>query len=62
MEQTKKSLQGGHVELGDLGGGVAIAIRDKQMTIDVSEKTLKDLLMRYVRKDFRQHFFHEEKK
>jgi V/A-type H+/Na+-transporting ATPase subunit E len=52
-----KRLQAHSVEVGDLTGGAAVKFVDKKLTIDISEETLKDLLSRYVRKDFRKLIF-----
>lgn len=45
------------VVLGDFVGGAKVKLRDKNLTIDISEETLKDLISRYVRKDFRKLIF-----
>lgn len=52
-----KHLKEKSVNLGDFDGGVKVKFNDKKMTIDMSDETLKDLLSRYVRKDFRKLIF-----
>jgi V/A-type H+-transporting ATPase subunit E len=52
-----KHLKEKSVTLGDFDGGVKVKFIDKKMTIDMSDETLKDLLSRYVRKDFRKLIF-----
>ena len=49
--QDKKLLQG------DFLGGAKIILKDKKITLDVSEKELKELIAEYIRKDFRQLIF-----
>ncbi len=45
------------VEIGDFDGGVQIKLKDKQLTLDMSDEALKELVARYVRKDFRKLIF-----
>lgn len=52
-----KCLKEQSVVLGDFPGGVRIKFIDKNLTVDISEETLVDLLARYVRKDFRKLIF-----
>lgn len=52
-----KRLKDQSVVVGDFKGGVRIKFIDKSLTIDMSDETLKDLISRYVRKDFRKFFF-----
>ncbi len=42
---------------GDFLGGAKIVLKDKKITLDVSEKELKDLISEYIRKDFRKLIF-----
>lgn len=50
-------LQGGGVELGEFFGGAQVKLHDKKMTIDITDRSLMELLSRYVRKDFRKFLF-----
>lgn len=58
LKEVLKNLQGNSVEVGNFNGGVCLKLRDKKMTIDVSEAALKELLATHmVRKDFRKMIF-----
>lgn len=52
-----KRLHENSVVLGEFEGGVQVKFVDKNLTIDISDETLEDLIARYVRKDFRKLFF-----
>ena len=45
------------VELGEFAGGAQVKLHDKKMTIDITDKSLMELLSGYVRKDFRKLLF-----
>jgi V/A-type H+-transporting ATPase subunit E len=45
------------VVIGDFMSGVQIKLHDKEMTLDLSDSALKELLGKYLRKDFRQFLF-----
>lgn len=45
------------VVLGDFEGGVQLKLHDQKMTIDISDLALKELLGKYLRKDFRKLLF-----
>lgn len=45
------------VILGPFAGGAQVKLRDKNMTIDMTDEALVSLLGRFVRKDFRKMFF-----
>lgn len=47
------------VVLGDFAAGVQVKLHDKKMTLDISDKVLRELLANYVRKDFRKWIFAE---
>jgi V/A-type H+-transporting ATPase subunit E len=40
-----------------MGGGIEVKLKDNQITLDLSAETLKELLAKYVRKDFRDLIF-----
>jgi V/A-type H+/Na+-transporting ATPase subunit E len=42
------------IVLKDFEGGVKIKLHDMQITIDISDKAIKDLITEYVRTDFRE--------
>lgn len=45
------------VLVGPLAGGIEVKLHDKNVTIDMSDTALKELVANYVRKDFREFFF-----
>lgn len=45
------------VVVGEFMGGVQLKLHDKKLTLDLSDESLKELLGRYVRKDFRELLF-----
>lgn len=53
LEQLKEKS----VLLSSLGGGVEIKVVDENMTIDLSDNAFKELIARYIRKDFRELLF-----
>ena len=55
--QILERLQKQTVVLGDFAGGVQIQLKNKQVTIDISDETIKDLVSQYIRNDFREMFF-----
>lgn len=59
LPATRQALEKGSIELGKIGGGVALTILDRQITIDISDAAIQDLLLRYLRKEFRQYFFRD---
>lgn len=56
-EKVLKQLREKSVTVGHFEGGAQVRLHDKQVTIDMSESALKELLARYVRKDFRKLIF-----
>jgi len=52
-------LRSGGVEIGDIAGGVQIKIVDENLTLDMTDETLKALLAEFVREDFREAIFAE---
>lgn len=45
------------VLVSSIGGGIQVKLDQEQITIDLSAETLKELLAKYVRKDFRELIF-----
>ena len=56
-KETLNQLKEKSVVLGGFEGGVQIKLNDKSLTIDMSDVAIKELLARYVRKDFRKLVF-----
>lgn len=58
LQDVLKSLKEQSVSVGNFGGGVQVKLNNKQLTIDISDSALKELLATYVtRKDFRKMIF-----
>jgi V/A-type H+/Na+-transporting ATPase subunit E len=47
------------VQIGDFAGGAQVRLRDRQLVLDISDEALRELLKRFVRKDFRKALFGE---
>ena len=45
------------VELGDFHGGVQIKMKGRQITIDISDEVVRELIASYIRRDFRDLLF-----
>ncbi|MFI5334287.1 MAG: V-type ATP synthase subunit E [Chlamydiales bacterium] len=45
------------VLLASIGGGVEVKLRKENVTLDLSDLALKELIANYIRKDFREIFF-----
>jgi len=50
-------LRGKSVELGDFHGGVQIKMEDRQITIDITDAVVRELIGAYIRRDFRDLVF-----
>lgn len=58
LRDVLKALSEGSVEVGNFAGGAMVRLKDKKVTIDISDEALKDLLGTYIaRKDFRKLIF-----
>ncbi|MCP5469244.1 MAG: V-type ATP synthase subunit E [Chlamydiales bacterium] len=58
-QQVLDKLQGKEVKVADFIGGVQLKLRDRRMILDISDEALKDLIGKYIRKDFRPLLFKE---
>lgn len=56
-QEILNSLKGGSVSVGEFSGGAQVKLLDKQLTLDITDKTLADYLRHYARKDFRKLIF-----
>lgn len=45
------------VEVGDFAGGVQIQLKGRQITIDISDAVVRELIAQYIRRDFRDLVF-----
>lgn len=59
-ERLLARLKEKSVIIGGFSGGAQVKIHDKQMTIDITDAALQELLAGYVRKDFRKFFFRNQ--
>jgi len=50
-------LQEKSVILGEFDGGVQIVLRDRQITIDISDRVIRELIANFIRHDFRDLVF-----
>lgn len=56
-ENILKRLRTQTVEIGSFNGGAQVRLRGKQMTLDISDSALVELLTGFLREDFRKLFF-----
>lgn len=56
-ENLLKKLKGKSVVVGEFAGGIQVKLHDKQLTLDITDSSLKELLSAYVQKDFRKLIF-----
>ncbi len=52
-----QKLKGNSVEVGPIQGGASVKVEKDNITMDVSEEALKELVSDYIRKDFRETLF-----
>ena len=57
LTKILERLKDESVEVGNFEGGAMVRLHDKQLTLDVSDAALKELLGGYLRKDFRKVMF-----
>jgi len=57
LENVKKRLSDKGVQVDGFKGGVMVQIKDKKITIDMSDEAVKDLVASFVRKEFREMVF-----
>ena len=50
-------LKGHSVSIGDFEGGVQIRMPSRQITIDISDQVVRELIAQYIRRDFRDLVF-----
>lgn len=54
LERLKK----GSIKVGELAGGVEIQLKGRQITIDLSDTVVRELIAQYIRRDLRDLIFH----
>jgi V/A-type H+/Na+-transporting ATPase subunit E len=57
VRQFLDRLEKQTVSVGDFSGGVQIKLRDRKITIDISDSAVKELIASYIRSDFRELVF-----
>ena len=62
LKEVLGKLREKSVILGGMNGGVQLKLHDKQLTLDLSDEALKELLGKYIRKDFRDLLFQAQEK
>lgn len=55
--KTLELLEKGEVTVGNFSGGVVVRLKDKNLSLDVSDEVLKELIAQFVRADFRELLF-----
>lgn len=56
-KEILEKIQNHSVTIGHILGGVQVKLKDKGLTVDISDEAIKELLARYIRKDFRKWIF-----
>ncbi|NGX50026.1 MAG: V-type proton ATPase subunit E [Candidatus Anoxychlamydiales bacterium] len=59
LKEAASKLREKEVLLGDFEGGIKLKIHDKEITIDISNDAIKNLVADYLRSDFRFLIFNE---
>lgn len=59
IQEVQEKLKEKKLLIGDFAGGAQLKLHDLQITIDISDKALKELLSEYIRADFRKLVFNE---
>lgn len=57
VEGVKKRLKNKPLEIGGFAGGAQVKLLGKNLTIDLSDQVIKELISNYMRKDFRKLIF-----
>lgn len=62
LKDVLEKLREKSVVVGHFTGGVQLKLHDRQLTLDLSDEALKELLGQYIRKDFRDLLFQTQEK
>lgn len=57
--ETLNELKDHSVQLGNFVGGAKVKLVDKSMMLEMTEETLKELMVKFIRTDLRKYFFHD---
>jgi len=58
-QEVAETLKKGSISIGAFAGGVQLKLIDKNITIDMSDRALEELLAGHLRKEFRKYVFSE---
>lgn len=56
-KEILEKLREKSVQLGPMKGGIEVKLHDEKVTLDLTDKALKELVGDYIRKDFREFFY-----
>jgi V/A-type H+/Na+-transporting ATPase subunit E len=56
-----EGLRGKELSLGDFTGGAKVRIHEKNMSIEITDSALMEIVASYVRKDFREYVFNKHR-
>jgi len=59
LDKVLKKLEKKAITVGEFVGGIQLQLHDRQLTLDLSDQALKELLGHYIRKDFRALLFQD---
>ena len=59
-KEILEALKNHSVTIGDFDGGAKVKLVDKQLSLEITDKEVEDILKRYVRKEFRKMLFQDE--
>ncbi len=60
LKNVMEKLREKSVTVGEFMGGVKLKLHDRKLTLDMSDEALKELVGRYIRKDFRELLFQQD--
>jgi V/A-type H+-transporting ATPase subunit E len=55
--QVLDRLKGEKIAVGEFAGGVQIRLKERKITIDISDSVVRELIAQYIRRDFRELVF-----
>ena len=57
VEKNMERLKEHAITVGDFAGGIKIGLKGRQITIDISDQVVRELISQYIRRDFRDLVF-----
>ncbi len=58
-QEILNRLEEKSVLLSSIGGGIEVKLKNQDLTLDITDKSIKELMAQYIQKDFRELFFEE---